>query len=726
LAGGKDRRALHPSIGIGHLAAPDAPVKLAARHRGGRMAVMDRNLLPKILPALLLIIALLAVALARSMAGTARDGLTIDEPYHYAAGLSYQRFGDYRLNPEHPPLAKSWTAMLAPSEVVMPPLRVVREKRDERRFVQSAAYLDNTPEQTQANIRRAMFALNLLLLGALALVVWRLAGTWWAAGMLAWLAVEPTIGAHLPLLMTDLPVALALGLVAATAAWLASSWRWPAWLTFAVACGLALGAKHSALGGLVGIGLALLALALWPVRATDIQATRPSRLKRLAAIASAVVLSVVLLWAQYGFQFHASPDGTDPFNRPFADKIDDLASPSQRAVLTFVDRAHLLPRSYVWGLADTLRAGVEGRGQRNHWLFGHKFKGAPPWFFWPGELAAKIPLPLLAAALLGLLALWRAPLSTQQRNLLVTMGALGLGYWLSLLSSRGTYAGVRHALPLFLPLATLAGVLAWRASISLRGRAWKPLAFAPAALALVMTAREPRLYEYFNELAGGSDQAWRGFSDEGVDLGQRLPEIKAYVQAHKPADALLYNSYMYMPEWARAEQVPLLRYVENVDDNNVAGHYAGWFLMPMSVTIPEPEFDYDPKKTLAHLKLIHRIGTLGVWEGYIDEPRARASSLYPIVIEEIYEQPKPDWLQIARRCGEIVKLMPFHVGCAVEEGNALARLGDLAGARKAWAQARSTMPADDPTVVQLLALEQATAGGKLPEHWRPVRNPWME
>ncbi len=683
---------------------------------------MDLPRLRSFLSGWLLIAVLIALAFGRSAAGTARDGLTIDEPYHYTAGLSYQRFGDYRLNPEHPPLAKRWVAWLAPSRVVMPPLRVVHEKRDERRFVQTVAYLDNPPAETQANIRRAMYLLNLALLAALGLVVWRVAGVWWSAGLLAWLAVEPTVGAHLPLLMTDLPVALALGLTAACAAWLASSWRWPAWCAFAIAAGLALGAKHSALGGLVGVGAALLALALW----TRGVAWR-GRLQRVAAVCAAAVLSLGLLWAQYGFQYHASPDDGDPFNRPFADKIDDLASPTQRAVLTFADRVHLLPRPYVWGLADTLRAGVEGRGQRTHKLFGHKYKGAPPWFFWPGELLAKIPLPLLAGALLGLLALWRAPLTSNQRRLLVTMGALGLAYWLSLLSSRGTYAGVRHALPLFLPLATLGGALAWRASVALRHRqALKPLAFAPAALALVMTVREPRLYEYFNELAGGSANAWRNFSDEGVDLGQRFPEIEAYANAHLPPGTPIYNAYMYMPELIRARRLNLHRYVESVDDTNVAGHYAGWFVIPLDTQIPAPEYDYDPKKFLAHMTLVDRIGTLGVWRGEVDEPRLRAMGLFPMLIEEIYEKPRPDWRLVAQRCGEIVARMPFHVGCAVEEGNALARLGDVAGARKAWAQARATMPADDPTVVQLLALERASANGKLPTHWRPVRDPWLE
>ena len=140
---------------------------------------------------LLLILALLALALLRSMAGTARDGLTIDEPYHYAAGVYYDRLGDYRLNPEHPPLAKRWVGYFAPADVSTPPLRALREKDDERVFVQSMAYLSNPPAQTQHAVRTGMFAFNLLLLGLLAMAVWRVAGRWWAIGMLAFLAVDP-------------------------------------------------------------------------------------------------------------------------------------------------------------------------------------------------------------------------------------------------------------------------------------------------------------------------------------------------------------------------------------------------------------------------------------------------------------------------------------------------------------------------------------------------------
>ncbi|MBA3651265.1 MAG: hypothetical protein H0W66_07255 [Chthoniobacterales bacterium] len=57
---------------------------------------------------LLLLIALVGFAIFRSYLGTRLDSFTIDEPYHLVAGTSYIRTGDFRLNPEHPPLMKLW------------------------------------------------------------------------------------------------------------------------------------------------------------------------------------------------------------------------------------------------------------------------------------------------------------------------------------------------------------------------------------------------------------------------------------------------------------------------------------------------------------------------------------------------------------------------------------------------------------------------------------------
>jgi len=49
---------------------------------------------------------LIALAILRSAIATRLDGFTIDEAYHITAGVSYVKFHDFRINPEHPPLVK--------------------------------------------------------------------------------------------------------------------------------------------------------------------------------------------------------------------------------------------------------------------------------------------------------------------------------------------------------------------------------------------------------------------------------------------------------------------------------------------------------------------------------------------------------------------------------------------------------------------------------------------
>lgn len=56
-----------------------------------------------------------------------------------------------------------------------------------------------------------------------------------------------------------------------------------------------------------------------------------------------------------------------------------------------------------------------------------------------------------------------------------------------------------------------------------------------------------RPWEYFNEVIGGSNNAYKYFSDEGVDLGQRSKEMVQYYQRYlKPSgemvDAVYFTS----------------------------------------------------------------------------------------------------------------------------------------------------------------------------------------
>ncbi len=210
-----------------------------------------------------------------------------------------------------------------------------------------------------------------------------------------------------------------------------------------------------------------------------------------------------------------------------SEKIADLRIEHWRHALQFADDWRVLPRPYLWGLADTVRAGVEGRGAPEHLIYGKLYEGRPPSFTWPAVISGKVPLALLGLALLGGFALWGRPLNGGARWMLIALAGVSAAHLVALAGSLGTYAGVRHALPLVVALAIVAGAVSARA-LATRSRPWAAAFAGLWLIALGMTAREPRIWEYHNELAGGSENAWRYFSNEGLDLGQRFGEFSKY------------------------------------------------------------------------------------------------------------------------------------------------------------------------------------------------------
>ena len=152
---------------------------------------------------------LVAAAIVRSAIATRLDGFTIDEAYHIAAGVYYVRLGDFRINPEHPPLVKLWVGSLVASTGFRTiTLRSFSDKQDERTFAEQDVYLHNDPDAVQKRARIAMFALNGFLLVALGFATRRAFGPGVALGTIVFLGIDPTVAAHLPVVMTDLPVSL--------------------------------------------------------------------------------------------------------------------------------------------------------------------------------------------------------------------------------------------------------------------------------------------------------------------------------------------------------------------------------------------------------------------------------------------------------------------------------------------------------------------------------------
>jgi hypothetical protein len=120
----------------------------------------------------------------------------------------------------------------------------------------------------------------------------------------------------------------------------------------------------------------------------DIQIPRLSRFARLAGV---VLGALTVLWATYRFQYTESVASGEVFNRQLADKITDVHSPVYRTALQLMRETHILPRAYIWGLADTVRAGLEGRVDPII-AFGHAYMGRGPKFYFPAMIALKLPL----------------------------------------------------------------------------------------------------------------------------------------------------------------------------------------------------------------------------------------------------------------------------------------------------------------------------------------------
>lgn len=686
------------------------------------MAPASTRTLPRWLGfALLLVLALCAVG--RSAIGTRLDSFTVDEPWHVVAGTAYARGEGFHLNPEHPPLVKLWVGAWMSDTFRLPATPALQEKSQERDWVEETMFFGNDARAAQDHARVSLWTLHGLMLLVLGLLAWRAFGLAWAAGTLSFLALEPTVGAHLPVVMTDLPLALTLAIASLCAGLLAATWRWPWAIACGLAMGLALAAKHSALAGIGGLGIGLVIAALWGSRQG-----RGELVQRMAQLALAAVLAIALLWSMYGMHFHAGADGRDAFNRPIADKIDELKLPHWKGAIAFADEYRLLPRAYLWGLADTVRTGVEGRGIGMHQVWGKTYYGTPPWFSWPAILASKLPLALIALLLAALPLLVRTRLPASARwSLAAVVAACGF-HLVALMGSDGIWGGVRHALPVLAGIAVIAG---GALGIAMQKRS-RPLLLVVAALYLLaagMTLREPRLWEYHNELAGGSTTAYRYFGNEGLDLGQRFHEIRAFHdRVIAPSGEPVYNSYWMGEEQVRAARLRFRKPVESLADTNVAGHYRGWFIYPMTDTLAWPQWDWDPKVVFKDMKLVARFGYVSIWRGELNRPQTRAGALFSRVSDYIYKENGDDWKLVSDRLEEVVAQLPAKVDAGVELGNAYLRQGKRREAIVAYRGllTQDKVPVEPSIAAQLKAqiakIEAAPEGAVI----APMRNPWLE
>jgi 4-amino-4-deoxy-L-arabinose transferase-like glycosyltransferase len=501
--------------------------------------------------ALLLVFALQLVHIARVYSAN------WDESHHLYDGFNIWTKHDYRLNAEVPPLVKlTATLPLLPLHLSVPPS--LGKSQALEAFLDGRAFVfGNGGDRVLFPARMACMIFTLLLAGLVYLATREMFGDLAGFAALTLLIFDPNVLAHGTLVSTDIGSAC---FIFATVYAFYRYTRSPTPMRLAivgVAMGLSMCAKFT------GIFVFPMLLLLAGAEALLARST-VVMWKRLAACAICLVCAWGIIWAFYGFRYAPAPASLN-LSPPLAPYVASMPSKANAAELSVVARLHLLPESYIWGLANTKKTEWE----YTSYFFGKMYRHGP-WQYFPAAFLIKSTLPLLI--LLALLPfVWFKAQDRHLRELYFL--TIPVVFYFALVSSSHMDIGARHLMPIYPFLYSLAGVAV--AHAVLRSRAWALAATALLLWQVVTSVRvAPDYMAYGNEAWGGPSQVHRYLSDANVDWGQQLKAVKLYLDQNHITNCW----FAYFPDGA----------VEPSDygvhcKRLPTGSSLWWFQLPMDV-----------------------------------------------------------------------------------------------------------------------------------------------
>jgi hypothetical protein len=595
---------------------------------------------------------LLAVHAALALWAVAQESVTHDELLHLTGGYFYDKFGDYRIQPENGNLPQRLVALPAVWMGAPPPKledNVYWQTSDAsvvgHQFFYETGH-DHWPMLMAGRSLMMVFSLGtgILVFG------WarRLFGP--AAGFLAltFYCFDPSVLANAPLATSDSAAVFFL-LASCTTFWthLQKPSGWNGALS-AVTFGLACVAKYSAV---LLLPMFVLLLA-W--RMAREEPGRRSRWFWLAplTLAAHAVAGVTIIWAFFGFRYSGfSPDvpAATHYIVPWEGVLPYIGL--QAYVVEFCRHWHLLPEAFLYGYSWV----VQSAQIRATFLAGEY--GLYGWVsFFPLAFLWKTPVALLAGLAVGLVLVLRRWLGTAARwseDLAAIAPLLVLfAVYLAFSLTSKLNIGHRHILPLYPTLFILAGGLAAPGLLA----GWRRTALAGALVAglLVANARiAPHYLAFFNVFAGGPANGHRLLVDSSLDWGQDLPGLASWLHEHNsgPGAVPVFLSYFGTGEpdyyGIRASRLPFVNGFKQAPrwTELRAGLYC------ISATMLEEV--YSPVRggfTPGHEKEYQdRRRSVPVFNAYWHDPAARTDLLKQFTPKQLDAAwMRYDWLRFAR------------------------------------------------------------------------------
>ncbi len=483
---------------------------------------------PTVIPAGLLILFFLL-----SLGAVRHKSPTFDETLHLFAGYSNLRWGDFGINPEHPPLAKI-VAALPLLTLHLNEQGLEKNERDRSLMERGHAwelanrllFLNNDAETIFLHAKVVMILLATGL--GVAVFVWarELYGLGAATLALFFYCCDPNILGHSAIVHTDVPFALVF--------FVATYFYWHSLNEFSWAH-LFLTALFFALAAITKFTFVVV-LPIWlvlgvvrvfarnPQRSKITEPewvnTRRGKVTLLIIILATVVLAGYLtIWLTYGLRFDAAP-----YPRGQLPSLSAAAhNPWLESVVRFASEYLFLPNSWIFGITDAFRS-----LDRPAYLMGEIAKQGF-WLYFPIAFLVKTPLPTLILVLTGIVYM---PFSKDRKNasifLIVPIGV----YFFTAMWSH-INIGIRHLLPIYPFLFVwLSG---YAASLWQSGN--RSVKLGMVGLVIWLFASTVRSYPdylaFFNEMVGGAKNGHKFLVDSNLDWGQDLKGLKVWMEQNK-------------------------------------------------------------------------------------------------------------------------------------------------------------------------------------------------
>ncbi len=465
--------------------------------------------------------AALSYVMAVQVLSIRQESCTGDEPLELAAGYSYLKTGDFRMNPEHPPLAKILAALpLLAFRPSLPLDSAAWSGPDEGAFG-AAFFRANAGKADDMLFAARMTSILLTAFLGLAIALWTRAAFGVPAAMLALtlFCFDPTVTAYGRYVKSDIGVTLFSFLACiAWAKFLRNPRPWPFCLA-GIALGLALSTKYSGLF-LIPVFAALYVFSRWREPQSLSWRRGIGALLLVVALAGCVAF---LMYAPLALGHHLKLGGVDA--RMVHDLFDrDRAHAISRMVSRGLPRAH----PYFEGLLVLL----------DHNTIGHVayLLGAQSmygwWYYFPLAFAVKTPAATLGLLALGALALvprLRLPGSGPPQGFPLLAAGVPILVFLGFAMASHLDIGIRYLLPVWPFLLVLAGAALSRVRLPHKRAV---LSLLCVGLAVESLAIYPHYLAFFNFLAGGPSRGPQILLDSNIDWGQDAKKLSLWVAAH--------------------------------------------------------------------------------------------------------------------------------------------------------------------------------------------------